>query len=156
MVTGLQADNRDPARSAARQELAEHFREWCGADFDLSLCPVRGVLDRLGDKWSVLIVGTLATRPYRFSEIRRAIPDISKRMLTQTLRDLQRDGLVARAVFPTKPPGVEYRLTEMGETLCRPLAALLTWAVTNQTQIETARAAFKTAEAEPAGGAVGY
>ncbi|MGH6837555.1 MAG: winged helix-turn-helix transcriptional regulator [Methylocella sp.] len=73
-------------------------------------CPVRDVLDRIGDKWSILMIMTLATRPQRFSELHRAIRDISKRMLTQTLRDLERDGLITRHVFPTKPPSVEYRL----------------------------------------------
>jgi DNA-binding HxlR family transcriptional regulator len=76
-------------------------------------CPVRDVLDRIGDKWSILMIVTLATRPQRFSELHRAIRDISKRMLTQTLRDLERDGLITRHVFPTKPPSVEYRLAPL-------------------------------------------
>ncbi len=67
------------------------------------MCPIRNVLDRLGDKWTVLTVSALAERPRRFSELHRIIPDISKRMLTQTLRDLERDGLATRHVFPTKP-----------------------------------------------------
>jgi len=67
-------------------------------------CPVRDVLDRIGDKWSTLILSTLAASPHRFSAVQRAIPDISKRMLTQTFRDLERDGLIARTVFPTKEP----------------------------------------------------
>ncbi len=80
-------------------------------------CPVRDVLDRIGDKWSILMIMTLATRPRRFSELHRAIRDISKRMLTQTLRDLERDGLITRHVFPTKPPSVEYRLAPLGQSL---------------------------------------
>src|SRR3984957_21094963 len=88
-------------------------------------CPVRDVLDRIGDKWSILMIMTLATGPPRFSELRRAIRDISKRMLTQTLRDLERDGLVTRHVFPTTPPSVEYRLAPPGETLLEPMATLI-------------------------------
>src|SRR6478735_7201801 len=80
-------------------------------------CPVRDVLDRIGDKWSTLVLVTLADGPRRFSEVQRAIPDISKRMLTLTFRDLERDGLIARTVFPPKPPSVEYRLTPLGSAL---------------------------------------
>jgi len=88
-------------------------------------CPVRDVLDRIGDKWSVLVIMTLATRPQRFSELRRAIRDISKRMLTQTLRDLERDGLITRHVYATKPPSVEYRLAPLGQSLLEPMASLV-------------------------------
>jgi len=109
-------------------------------------CPVRGVLDRIGDKWSTLILGTLAAGPHRFSAVQRAIPDISKRMLTQTFRDLERDGLIARAVFPTKPPSVEYRLTPLGETILEPLDVLVRWADRSHAAIRHARAAFDEAE----------
>lgn len=105
-------------------------------------CPVRGVLDRIGDKWSFLIVSMLAEQPLRFGALRRAVPDISQRMLTQTLRDLQRDGLVDREVFPTNPPSVEYRLTKLGQSLLVPMNALIAWAEKNHTRIKTARAAF--------------
>ena len=108
-------------------------------------CPVRDVLDRIGDKWSTLIVGTLAAGPHRFSAVQRAIPDISKRMLTQTFRDLERDGLIARTVFPTKPPSVEYRLTPLGETILEPLAHLIRWANQSHTAIKDARLAFDEA-----------
>jgi DNA-binding HxlR family transcriptional regulator len=128
--------------------LAKRLHAWSSGDFDLALCPVRGVLDRLGDKWTTLIVIVLSQRPHRFSEIRRAIPDISKRMLTQTLRDLERDGLISRRVFPTKPPSVEYRLTELGESLLVPLAALIAWAEKSQSRIATARTAFDAASAK--------
>ncbi|MDI4236060.1 helix-turn-helix domain-containing protein [Bradyrhizobium sp. Arg237L] len=127
--------------------MAQRFRTWRSGEFDLARCPVRGILDRLGDKWTTLIVIVLAQRPHRFSEIRRSIPDISKRMLTQTLRDLERDGMITRRVFPTKPPSVEYGLTELGESLLEPLAQLVTWAETSQTKIATARSAFDAAEA---------
>jgi DNA-binding HxlR family transcriptional regulator len=105
-------------------------------------CPVRDVLDRIGDKWSTLILVTLANGPQRFSAIQRAIPDISKRMLTQTLRDLHRDGLIARTVFPTKPPSVEYRLTPLGETILEPLGVLVRWADRSHAAIKTARLAY--------------
>src|ERR1700692_4981319 len=85
-------------------------------------CPVRDVLDRIGDKWSILMIMTLATRPQRFSELHRAIRDISKRMLTQTLRDLGGDGRTTRHVFPTKPPSVEYCLSPLGQSLLDPMA----------------------------------
>lgn len=106
------------------------------------LCPVRGVLDRIGDKWSFLIVSMLAEKPHRFGELRRAVPDISQRMLTQTLRDLQRDGLVDREVFPTNPPSVEYRLTKLGQSLLVPMNGLIGWAEKNHAKINSARAVF--------------
>jgi DNA-binding HxlR family transcriptional regulator len=112
-------------------------------------CPIRNVLDRLGDKWSLLIVHTLAEAPYRFGELRRAIPDISQRMLTQTLRDLQRDGLIERRVFATVPPSVEYRLTTMGKSLLKPMQELVDWAGKFQDRIDAARGEFdKTAAKE--------
>lgn len=141
-MTGLRADNLP----SARESLAARLQVWSSADFDLALCPVRGVLDRLGDKWTTLIVIVLAQRAHRFSEIRRAIPDISKRMLTQTLRDLERDGLIARRVFPTKPPSVDYRLTDLGESLLEPLTTLIAWAERSQPGIATARTAFDAAD----------
>jgi DNA-binding HxlR family transcriptional regulator len=116
-------------------------------------CPVRDVLDRIGDKWSILVVMTLATRPQRFSELHRAIRDISKRMLTQTLRDLERDGLLSRHVFPTKPPSVEYRLTPLGQSLLDPMASLIDWADRRCSDIHVARARFDAVpQAVPASG----
>jgi len=130
----------------AAREISEGLREWrtqAGAQgVDLDQCPVRGVLDRIGDKWSTLIVITLAEKPLRFGQLRRTIPDISQRMLTQTLRDLQRDGLISRHVFPTQPPSVEYRLTAMGQSLLEPLASLVRWAEVHHGAIRGARAAF--------------
>ena len=105
-------------------------------------CPVRDVLHRIGDKWSILMIMILATRPQRFSELRRAIRDISKRMLTQTLRDLERDGLITRHVFPTKPPSVEYRLAPLGQSLLEPMASLIDWADRRYSDIHDARARF--------------
>lgn len=118
------------------------FAHGDGASGFWEQCPVRDVLDRIGDKWSTLVLGALAAGPRRFSAVGRAIPDISKRMLTQTFRELERDGLVARAVFPTKPPSVEYRLTPLGETILEPLAVLIQWADSNHAAIRSARLAF--------------
>jgi len=102
-------------------------------------CPVRDVLDRIGDKWTTLIVMILAEGGQRFGALRRAVPDISQRMLSQSLKDLQRDGLVSRRVFPTQPPGVEYRLTELGRSLTAPLSQLIDWADANHAAIHAAR-----------------
>ena len=113
-------------------------------------CPVRDVLDRIGDKWSMLMIMTLATRPQRFSELNRAIRDISKRMLTQTLRDLERDGLITRHVFPTKPPSVEYGLSPLGQSLLDPMASLVDWADRRYSDIHAARVRFDGAPCDPA------
>jgi DNA-binding HxlR family transcriptional regulator len=109
----------------------------------LDACPVRDVLDRIGDKWSVLIVLTLAGQPHRFGALKRAVPDISQRMLTQTLRDLQRDGFLRRTVYPTVPPSVEYALTPLGESLLEPLQALVGWADAHHAEVREARARFE-------------
>lgn len=108
-------------------------------------CPVRGVLDKISDKWSMLLVMTLAAGPRRFNQLRREVPDISQKMLTQTLRDLQRDGMVSRRVFDTKPPSVEYRLTELGESIIVPFGHLIVWAGQNHPRINEARSAFDQA-----------
>jgi DNA-binding HxlR family transcriptional regulator len=108
----------------------------------LGECPVRQVLDQIGDKWSTLMLLALSEKPYRFGELRRLIPDISQRMLTQTLRDLQRNGLILRTVFPTQPPSVEYRLTPLGESLLAPIDTLVRWAETNYARILAAREHF--------------
>lgn len=111
----------------------------------LADCPVRGVLDKISDKWSMLLVMTLASGPKRFNQIRREVPDISQKMLTQTLRELQRDGMVARRVFDTKPPSVEYRLTPMGESIIVPFGYLIRWASENHPNIGASRLAFDAA-----------
>jgi DNA-binding HxlR family transcriptional regulator len=105
-------------------------------------CPVREVLDRIGDKWSVLVIALLRDGPMRFSELRRSIDGISQRMLTLTLRGLERDGLVARTVTPTTPPRVDYELTELGRTLIEPIMALAAWAEKHRKAIQAARARF--------------
>ena len=105
-------------------------------------CPIRGVLDRIGDKWSFLLILKLAQHPHRFGELRREVDDISQRMLTQTLRSLQRDGLISRTVFPTTPPSVEYSLTDLGQSLLEPMRSLVTWADLHHTAIKAARVNF--------------
>lgn len=114
---------------------------------------VSGVLARIGDKWSVLIVALLGDGPRRFNEIKRMVGGISQRMLTLTLRGLERDGLVTRTVFPTVPPRVDYALTDLGRSLLAPVQALGDWARANQATIEVARRAFDArAERETGGG----
>ncbi len=106
---------------------------------DFGNCPVRDMLNQIGGKWSTLLIDALSQRPYRFGELRRMIPDISQRMLTQTLRELQRDGYIEREVFPTKPPSVEYRMTDLGRALYEPLSQLLNWAEANHAAVKAAR-----------------
>jgi DNA-binding HxlR family transcriptional regulator len=103
---------------------------------------VSQILSRIGDKWSVLVVMTLSQGPQRFSELRDRIGGISQKMLTATLRGLERDGLVTRTIFPTIPPRVDYELTDLGRDLTVPVIALGKWARQNQSRIEAARAAF--------------
>ena len=100
------------------------------------------VLSRIGDKWSVLIIMLLWRGPRRFSEIKRAVEDISQRMLTLTLRGLERDGLVTRTVTPTIPPRVDYELTDLGRSLAEPVQALGQWACHNLDAIDGARARY--------------
>jgi len=103
---------------------------------------ISDVLARVGDKWSVLVVTRLGERPMRFNELRRSIGGISQRMLTLTLRGLERDGLVTRTVFPTIPPRVDYALTLLGRDLLQPVSALGAWALRNQPKIARAREQF--------------
>lgn len=103
---------------------------------------VAPVLQRVGDKWSILIVMNLADGPRRFNEIKREVEGISQRMLTLTLRGLERDGLVTRTVFPTVPPRVDYDLTALGHSLRGPVSALGQWAKDNRAAMHSARAKF--------------
>ena len=100
------------------------------------------VLARVGDKWTVLVVTYLGEGPMRFNELRRSISGISQRMLTLTLRGLERDGLVTRTVFPTIPPRVDYELTKLGRSLLEPVSALGLWARKNRPAIQAARGRF--------------
>ena len=103
---------------------------------------ISGVLARIGDKWSVLIVSRLGVRPMRFNELKREIGGISQRMLTLTLRGLERDGLITRTIFATIPPRVDYELTQLGRSLLEPVTGLSAWALKNIAKIETAREKF--------------
>src|SRR5919107_1266687 len=103
---------------------------------------VSEVLARVGDKWTVLVVGELGAGPKRFNEIRRALGSISQRMLTLTLRGLERDGLVTRTVFPTVPPRVDYELTKLGRSLLEPVNGLSLWARKHRAAMEESRARF--------------
>jgi DNA-binding HxlR family transcriptional regulator len=104
-------------------------------------------LARVGDKWTVLVVSTLGDGPKRFNELRRALGSISQRMLTLTLRGLERDGLVSRTVFPTIPPRVDYELTTLGRSLLEPVSELGLWARRNRVAIQTARMRFDSGAA---------
>ena len=128
------------------EEAAIYVERWNSApEGPASDCPVRGVLDKISDKWSMLLVMTLASGPKRFNQLRREVPDISQKMLTQTLRDLQRDGMVARKVFDTKPPSVEYRLTPLGASIIVPFGHLIRWAGDNHPRIDQARVEYDAA-----------
>ena len=108
----------------------------------IAACPIRDVLDRVGDKWSTLILLALKDGPKRFGVLRREIEDISQRMLTETLRNLQRDGFISRTVFPTTPPQVEYALTALGESLQGTLGVLAEWSRQNHDAIRVARTVY--------------
>ena len=119
-------------------------------------CEVRQILDRIADKWSLLVIALLDERCLRFTELRRAIDGISQRMLTVTLRQLERDGLVRRTVHPVVPPRVDYELTPLGVTLHETIQALVTWTERHQNEIAAARAAYDArSTAEDAGSLVG-
>ena len=112
-------------------------------------CEVRQILDRIADKWSLLAIALLEGRTLRFNELRREIDGISQRMLTVTLRQLERDGLVTRTVYPVVPPRVEYALTPLGATLHSTIQALVTWTEAHQDEVAAARAAYDAREAAP-------
>jgi DNA-binding HxlR family transcriptional regulator len=114
--------------------------------------PVSEILARVGDKWTVLVVSLLGEGQLRFSALRRMIDGISQKMLTTTLRGLERDGFVTRTVFPTTPPSVAYELTELGRDLLVPVKALGEWATRNQPRVEAARERFDRARAKAGSG----
>jgi DNA-binding HxlR family transcriptional regulator len=109
---------------------------------DKGSCPIRYVLDRVGDTWSLLVIMGLQPAPVRFNALRRSIEGISQRMLTVTLRSLERDGFVSRTVRPTTPPEVEYALTELGQSIAVPISALGVWAAANSPLVSAARESF--------------
>jgi DNA-binding HxlR family transcriptional regulator len=110
-------------------------------------CDVRQILDRIGDKWSLLVIALLDNRVLRFTELKKTIDGISQRMLTVTLRQLERDGLVRRTVHPVVPPRVDYELTALGVTLHDTIQALVTWTEKHQNEIASARATYDSREA---------
>lgn len=116
-----------------------------GIAYDPNICPVRHVLDGIGDKWTILILTGLKPGSQRFSELKRAIPDISQRMLTQTLRKLERDGYADRAVTPSIPPRVDYALTPLGQSLVSNLEPLAAWALDARDAVAHARAVYDAA-----------
>ena len=111
---------------------------------------VSGLLSRIGDKWSVLVVMLLGEQPRRFNELRREIGGVSQKMLSSTLRSLERDGFVSRTVHPTVPPRVDYALTDLGRELLEPVSALGQWAMANTDRIDTARQRYDEAAEEAA------
>ncbi|MEO8392308.1 MAG: helix-turn-helix domain-containing protein [Chloroflexota bacterium] len=108
-------------------------------------CATRQVLDRIADKWTTLVIGALEDGPQRFSQIQRRIDGISQKMLTQTLRSMERDGLVERAVYAEVPPRVVYTLTPLGETLRAPIAAIRHWAEAHISEVSAAQTIYDTA-----------
>ncbi|MDJ0629279.1 MAG: helix-turn-helix domain-containing protein [Rhodobacter sp.] len=113
-----------------------------GIEYDPNICPVRHVLDGVGDKWTILVITGLKPGSQRFSELKRAIPDISQRMLTQTLRKLERDGYVTRDVTPSIPPRVDYELTDLGRSLLGALEPLAAWALDARDAVARSRALY--------------
>jgi len=107
-----------------------------------SNCPTRAVLDRIADKWTILVLGLLGNGPRRFSSLQREIDGISQKMLTQTLRGLERDGLIRRTVYPEVPPHVEYDLTVMGRTLFEPITAVSRWAQEHISEVTVAQQVY--------------
>lgn len=141
------ADANLRAKPQSPQErVGERVRNYNAAPMSTTICPVRNIMDMVGNKWSALLIMALAERPHRFGELKRAVSDISQRMLTQTLRELQRDGLISRTVHPTAPPTVEYAVTPLGRSLLQPLTQLVGWADTNQHAIEEARLRFEAGQ----------
>lgn len=128
-----------------------HLRAALRTSMRIGACPVRDVLDRIGDKWSVMAITLLGDGPLRFMQLKREIGLVSQRMLTRTLRALERDGLLTRTVYPTVPPRVEYELTPLGRSLHATLAELAHWAFVHNDEIADARAAYDASQAQVEG-----
>ena len=109
---------------------------------DAKACPFRDVLDMLGDKWTFIVLAVLEDGPVRFNTVKKLIGDISQRVLSAKLRDLQRDGYVARTVFSTSPPRVEYALTQLGRSALGPITQLMTWSIESHESVRAARREF--------------
>jgi DNA-binding HxlR family transcriptional regulator len=128
----------DPTHSDVRDQLMDGDRA----------CGVRDILDRVGDKWSLLVMARLIGGSQRYSQLRRTVDGISQRMLTVTLRGLERDGLLVRTVTPTAPPRVDYELTPVGETLAVEVGTLLRWAEAHRDYVTESRDRFDRASAD--------
>ena len=111
-----------------------------------SACPTRQVLDCIADKWTVLIIRRLADGTLRFAQLQRAVDGISQKVLTKTLRDLERDGIVTRRIYASVPPKVEYTLTPLGRSLCSLVAGICDWAEANIEQVQAARQVYARSE----------
>lgn len=106
-------------------------------------CPIRDVIDRIGDKWSLLIIVVLSEQPTRFNELRRVIGDISQKVLTKSLKELEREGFIKRIVISKKPPKVVYELTDLGFSILKPVGELIAWAEKNHSIIKKNREKMK-------------
>ncbi|SHI19325.1 winged helix-turn-helix transcriptional regulator [Streptomyces sp. 3214.6] len=126
----------------------DNLRFYGGADAYLAACPSRQILDVLANKWTMLVMGALAGGPMRFGELRRRLDGITQKMLTQTLRTLERDGLVTRTVYPTIPPKVEYAATGLGESVTALMHAIRAWSETNINAVLDARDTYDARAAQ--------
>lgn len=135
-------------QDTTRQRLIRNLKKG-GADAYLRNCPSRTVLELLSDKWTLLVICCLAGGPQRFGELRRSVDGVTQKMLTQTLRSLERDGLVARTVFATAPPSVEYALTDLGESSTRLLDDIRQWAEAHVLQVMASREKYDRRSAAP-------
>ena len=113
-----------------------------------AVCPIRDVLDRVGDQWSLLVLGALAQNTLRFNALKREVEGISQQMLARTLRRLEEDGLVSRKPFPVIPPRVDYALTPLGRSFLEPFSALINWADKNHAAIQVARKSYRVRHAK--------
>lgn len=141
MQEGTLVSDRHTAVTVPQMPLSDWLSSTPAAE--VGACPVRDVLDRIGDKWSVLVIGLLGGGPLRFMELQRLIGLVSHRMLTRTLRGLERDGLITRTVHPVVPPRVDYELTDLGRSLQSLLEQLAQWAFAHSAEVAAARAAYR-------------
>lgn len=126
------------AEEEMKQQAESEYEHACAHDPKIG-AGIRAVMDRVGDKWSMLVIMVLEAGPLRYGELKRKVVGVSQRMLTLTLRHLERDGLVSRTIYPQIPPRVDYELTALGRTLIPPAQGIAYWAITNYPQIEQAR-----------------
>lgn len=126
----------------------DNLRFYGGADAYLAACPSRQILDVLANKWTMLVMGALSGGPMRFGELRRRLDGITQKMLTQTLRMLERDGLVTRTIYPTIPPKVEYAATQLGESVTALMHAIRSWSEENINAVLDARDAYDARAAQ--------